>query len=358
MRWPVASVLIGLVHLFALDAHAHSATLVAAEGDVSVRAPKASSFSAVAAGASIESGSRLKTGEGNATLRFDDGTQTKIRPKTQIIVRAAKKEEKSGLTVFFGRVWTSVVKRVGGDTAFEVHSANAVAGVRGTEFEVGVADDGSTRVIVTRGRVDVGGDGSEKGPVDISAGFEIESNGQGALDRRKKAKKNADWDGWFAQRAKVLVKRGSQVAKNLDGRLDRRRAKLYRLIEEQRRLKDEIIQLERKRKMGADVEDALKDRLAELERVTERLEDMQARLQAAFGLFEHWGEVAEAGMVDEPAAMKRMAGNIRKIAADFADMIEEGTDLSEEGMDDMMRDMEKGGTLRPKKGGAKDELFE
>ncbi|MEQ9501920.1 MAG: FecR domain-containing protein [Deltaproteobacteria bacterium] len=358
MRWPVASVLIGLVHFISFDASAHSATLVAAQGEVAVRAPKASQFASVASGATIASGSRLKTGtSGSATLKFADGTETKVRPKTQIIVRAAKKEEKSGLTVFFGRVWTSVVKRVGGDTAFEVHSANAVAGVRGTEFEVGVADDGSTRVIVTRGKVDVGGDG-EKGPVNIAAGFEIESGPQGGLARRRKAKRNANWEGWFAKRAKVLVKRGTKVAKNLDGRLNRRKAKLERLLGEQRQLRDRIVALERKQKMGADVGDELKSTLSRLERVTERIEDMQARLQAAFGLFERWGDVAEAGMVNEPATMKRMAGNIRKIAADFADMIEEGTDLSEEGMDDMMKEMEKGGTLRPKKGGAKDELFE
>jgi hypothetical protein len=58
----------------------------------------------------------------------------------------------------------------------------------------------------------------------------------------------------------------------------------------------------------------------------------------------------------DAGAMKGMATNIQKIAADFADMIEEGTDTSEEGMDEMMQDMRKGKSDRPKQNAA-DELF-
>lgn len=335
---------------------ASEAIVTAVKGDVRIRAPKSRAFVRVDRGAKIADGTRLKTGaDGEATLKFADGSESRVRPKTQIVVRPANKEAKSGLTLFFGRVWTSVVKRVSGEDAFEVRSANAVAGVRGTQFEVGVADDGATRVIVTRGAVGVGGEKGE--PVNVAAGYEVESSPRGALARRQKAKKNANWDGWFAARARVLQKKGIAVAKDLDGRLDRRRAQVKRLLAEQDGLRRDIERLEAKKRSGVDVDAQLAEKLAALERVTERIVDMRDRLEAAFGLFEHWGEAAERGMVNEPAAMKRMVQNVEKIAADFADMIEEGTDLSEDGMDEMMKDMEKGGTLRPKKGGAKDELF-
>ena len=332
---------------------AESVQVVEAQGDVRARAPKGE-WKTLRANSTLATGSRVKTGaNGKVSLRFADGTITKVRPKSQIIVRAAAKEEKSGVTVFFGRVWAKVVKRVSDDDAFEVHSANAVAGVRGTQFEVGVADDGSTRVIVKKGAVAVGGEAGK--PTNISAGFEIESDGRGRLANRRRAKRKPNWDSWFAKRAKVLQKKGLEVAKDLDGRLNRRKAKLEKLLGEQKRLKKRIDGLERQRRAGQNVEAQLQETLDELERVTARIVDMRERLQAAFGLFDHWEDAAEAGMVNEPGAMKAMCGEIRKIAADFADMIEEGTDMSMESMDEMMDDMGKGGgTLKPKKGGAKD----
>jgi hypothetical protein len=51
-----------------------------------------------------------------------------------------------------------------------------------------------------------------------------------------------------------------------------------------------------------------------------------------------------------------MANDVSKIAADFADMIEEGTDLSEEGMNELMDDMSKGKKSGPGDSAA-DELF-
>lgn len=331
-----------------------SVVVVEAKGDVTARPPK-SEWGKIRVGGQLPTGTRVKTGaKASATLKFADGTVTKVRPKSQIIVRAAAKEEKSGVTVFFGRVWANVVKKVSGDDAFEVHSANAVAGVRGTQFEVGVADDGSTRVIVREGKVAVGGESDQT--TNISAGFEIESNGRGALAKRRRAKRNPNWEGWFAKRAKVLRKKGLEVAKDLDGRLNRRKAKLEKLLRRQKTLKDNIIRLESKKRMGMDVDRQLAESLDELERVTERIVDMRARLQAAFGLFDRWEAAAEEGMVNEPAAMKKMCSGIKKIAQDFADMIEEGTDMSQEGMDEMLDDMGSGKGSLKKGGSAKDLL--
>ena len=83
---------------------------------------------------------------------------------------------------------------------------------------------------------------------------------------------------------------------------------------------------------------------------------MRARLEGAFGLFAKWGRVAAKGQMNDASQIAGMSKAISKIAADFADMIEEGTDLSEDGMHDMIDDMGKGKMMGPGDSAA-DELF-
>jgi len=350
--------------LFAGTAYAQaSAKLIAAKGDVKTRGPKEKTYTAVSKGASIENGARVRTGDdGEATLRFDDGTESTVRAKSEIIVDVHQKKESepNAITVFFGRLWSKVAKASGGEQTFEVRSANAVAGVRGTQFEVGVADDGSTRVVVSEGKVDVGGEDEGGKPTNISAGYEVETDNGGGMGGSKKTSGDPDWAGWFSKRAKEMEKQGLKVAKALDGRLNQRKAKVEKLVAQQKALRKEIERLEASKSHGEEVDDQLQAKLSELERVTARLEDMKARLEGAFGLFERWGAIAQRGQMQGGEEIVRMSSDIARVAADFADMIEEGTDMSQEGMDDMMDDMRdvKGAQKkqRPKKN-AKDELF-
>jgi hypothetical protein len=329
-------------------------------GEVKIHAPdtKGAEFSPVSKGARLADGTRLRTGEGGeARLKFPDGSVSSVKASSEIIVRASgdPRAKPNGVVLSLGRLWSSVVKS-GGETSFEVRSANAVAGVRGTDFEVGVALDGSTRVVVKEGEVGVAGESDDERAVGVKGGNEVESSHQGRLDKVKKAAEKPDWDGWFSARAKAMEKTGMEVAKDLDGRLNRRKEKLKKLVGEQKTLRRQIEALEARKKHGEDVDRALEEKLAQLTRVTARLTDMKERLQGAFGLFARWGAMAKQGGMAESGAMSRMCDDVAKVAADFADMIEEGTDMSQEGMDDMMKDMRNGKSDRPNKN-AGDELF-
>ncbi len=327
-------------------------------GEVTARAPKAAEFRPAASGARLAEGTRLRTAAGSeAELAFPDGTRSRIRAGTEVVLRLPGGGEPGGLVLFFGRAWSKVVRAAGGESSFEVRSANAVAGVRGTEFEVGVADDGSARVVVDEGRVRVEDDG-EAARVDVGAGDEVETDAAGALGEKKAAPQDRDWEGWFSARARTLQEQGLRVAKALDGRLARRKAKVDKLVAEQRSLRQRIERLERRKARGAAVDAELAEALAALERVTARLLDTSKRLEAAFGLFARWGELARGGRMAGGAEVGRMAEGVAKMAADFADMIEEGTDLSPEGMEETLEELrDPKQRRRPKKGSAKDELF-
>lgn len=326
-------------------------------GRVEVRPDPKGDWIAGSDGTTLPDNGRVRTGAAaSVAFIFPDGSESRVAERAELVVHPDReKKQPSGVVLFFGRLWAKVAHRGEGSAGFEVKSANAVAGVRGTEFEVGVADDGSTRVIVSDGRVAVSADADDK-EVDVGAGYEVEGDGQGHLRSRSKAGPDPKWATWFSERAKALEKRGVEVAKNLNGRLDRRRAKVEKLLAEQKSLRQEIERLERQAKMGRPAGTALKTKLEALERVTARIEDMKRRLDAAFGMFERWGEVAGAGRFPGAATLRAMSVDVGKIARDFADMIEEGTDLSEEGMEDMMEDMGKGKRDRPTRG-ADEELF-
>ena len=351
---------IGIVAGSQADVYASSPKVVLEElkGEVSTRAPGNKKYVLAKQGTEYVTGTRLKTASGAwAKLKYSDGTIAEIKSDSEIVVKASKKprEKPNGVVLFFGRVWSKVTKSKNGDTAFEVRSANAVAGVRGTEFETGVASDGTVMVRVSEGRVAVSGEDPEKAS-DVDAGTSIQSDNQGGLGAVSKSDPKFDWNTFFVQHAKNMENRGLKVAKALDGRLNRRKAKLERLVKQQRQLRKQIEGLVAKRKRGASVDKELQQTTAKLERVTARLEDMKARLEGAFGLFESWGRAAKGGSIKDGAAISGMAKNIAKIAADFADMIEEGTDLSEEGMDELMDDMSKGKRSGPGSSAA-DELF-
>jgi hypothetical protein len=332
--------------------------LVELKGKVSSRARAKKKYVPATKGAEYVSGTRLKTGAGAwARIKYADGSLAEIKANSEIVIKASvrPREKPNGVVLFFGRVWAKVTKSKEGETAFEVRSANAVAGVRGTEFETGVASDGTVKIRVSEGRVAVQGE-DEESTADVGAGTSVQSDHEGSLGKVGKSDPKFDWANFFVQHAKNLENRGLKVAKALDGRLNRRKAKVERLVKEQKTLRQRIETLVAKKKRGAAVDGELKSTTAKLERVTARLEDMRARLEGAFGLFESWGRAAAGGDIKDGAAIAGMASNIAKIAADFADMIEEGTDLSEEGMDDLMNDMSKGKRSGPGPSAA-DELF-
>jgi len=131
------------------------------KGDVDSSLDKGTTWTHVKRGAEVASGSLLKTGEGSrAELTFSDGSVVRVGPASQLKVEGAafdgkSKEVKVEATLVAGSAWAKVAKLVGDDSKFQVKTANAVAGVRGTVFRVNVDRDEATVVKVYNGAVAV-----------------------------------------------------------------------------------------------------------------------------------------------------------------------------------------------------------
>lgn len=108
----------------------------------------------------VAPGDRIRTGKSTRLeLKLEDGSVVRVGAESEVLfdelaLRRGKRERAS-FTLVLGRVWAKVVKAVGGQGSFEVHTANAVSGVRGTSFTVLAARDSSAIVRVYSGTVGV-----------------------------------------------------------------------------------------------------------------------------------------------------------------------------------------------------------
>lgn len=98
----------------------------------------------------LQGGDTVITGyNSSAEITFRDGTKLRLGENTRFLVKWH--DPCLELKTFWGRIWARIFK----PECFRVYTPNAIMAVRGTEFEVDVAEDGTTTVIVLDGVVDV-----------------------------------------------------------------------------------------------------------------------------------------------------------------------------------------------------------
>jgi len=95
-------------------------------------------------------------------IRFPDGTMMRLAENSRIHLREIPYDKKQGskklkVDLLLGKLWANVRRLLTPDSAVEVKTANAVAGVRGTVYRVNVEEDTSAMVKVYEGSVFVAG---------------------------------------------------------------------------------------------------------------------------------------------------------------------------------------------------------
>ena len=174
------------------------ARLEVVESNVQLRPASAPAFATVDASTDVAGGSRIRTDDtGSAEIDYSDGSLTRIGPNSQYKVEALQIDGERRQIVGrleVGRTFHQVSKLSGSDSRFEVHTANAVAAVRGTAFTVNCKVRLVCEFGVTEGVVNVrGSDGSQ---VDLLAGqsVTVTANGTvGAVDLLSQS------DPWLAE---------------------------------------------------------------------------------------------------------------------------------------------------------------
>ena len=131
----------------------------------------------------ILAGQSLETMPGaSVVLKLPDDSTIEVFESSRVEINSILPKEKSkfSLSLFFGRITTAIKKLRGDDI---VVTPTMVAGVRGTDFQVSVAEDGATVLNVEDGQVDVFTDkeGVKTSQVKVQPGQEVEAAQPGQI---------------------------------------------------------------------------------------------------------------------------------------------------------------------------------
>lgn len=334
--------------------------LIEVNGKVWIQAPGADKKIA-RSGITLAPGTKILTGpDGKAEVSLDDGSIVVVQQNSSMVLSGIKrqKKKKTSILIFFGRIWNKVSKAVGGRAGYEVNTPIVVCGVRGTEFETAVADDGSVRVKVDEGTVGVTGDGTDK---TVNKDQEIDADTEG-VGKVRSAEEKADWEKWQNEKRERLKTQGRSIMDNVKNRIMARKEKLEALRAQQKNIEEKRkLAIKRAKEGDQGAIDEIRQYNKELLAIADEIADLGDAAGCQFGLVDHFGDLAidpRFQMIDGKY-VEAEAASMRRIKAMFDKMIEEGTDISLEAMEKMLDEMSEGqrGSLKFQKGSSKDDLF-
>lgn len=195
----------------------------------------------------ILGGDLIITGaDGEAALRLNGGHVITIRENTQFVVNETgpEKDSPNSCMVYYGLVYVRSApgKRV--RTSLMIQTPTAVAGVRGTEFGLAVAPDGSARFAVEGGVIDVATDeGAKTAEVTMMQELTIEAEDNAQLQPVPYSPGQRSLEDWRAERMNRILSNPIPVAKRLSANMSVGIKRGERLLRESNTLADEIIKL-------------------------------------------------------------------------------------------------------------------
>jgi len=334
--------------------------LVSVSGNVWTQAPGVDEIRA-RVGEQLEPGTKIRTGaDSQAEVTFEDGSILIVQSQSSLVLSGIKRQQtkRTSILIFFGRIWNKVSRKLGERTSYEVNTPIVVCGVRGTEFEAAVGDDGSVRIVVGQGIVDVSDAGRHE---TVNAGEQIEADVD-AIGEVNAAEKRPDWEQWRSHKRERVRQQGRGIIDKFKNRILSRTEKL----EELRKQQEEIEALRKNAIERAQAGDSaaieeIRKYNQQLVEIADTIADIGDAAGSQFGLVDHFADLAtdpRFQMIDGKY-IEAEAASMRRIKAVFDKMIAEGTDISMEAMEKMLREMSEGqrGSLKFPKGSSGDDLW-
>ena len=343
-----------------VEAWAQSMLLRRYQGDVEITNSQGRSLP-LAKDLFVPPGSTIVTkASGRCILAGSDGSVFKISPKSRVQVSSlmgGKDEDATttSLLLAMGHLNAEVQKALGEDESVRVVTMSAVAGVRGTAFDVVVGADGQTIVQVSEGRVAV--DSDQSATVEVTPGRQVRAD-QRRVGEVRAAETRDDWREISAEEGnRRLIKEAKRSFDGAREGVKRRELKLQRVRTE---LRGAVKSLASARASGAKPAELRRQR-REVRRLRAKLNRLIEQSMVTVG----WAE-AVASLLDDPRFdqlpakyIKRELASLQAVRKSLDALVREGRDLSESSMDSVLKDGRDGkrGTLRDRDGSAADELF-
>ena len=149
-------------------AWANDAEIVLSLGKVEVRETTLAGWKTASVRQKVSAGNFVRTGDASQTaLLMRDQTQVRLNQDSVFQIQSvAGDEQQTGFELFRGRMWAQakqvftgalrVTTHLSQPTHLQVKTSTATIGIRGTDWEVNVDDNGKTTVAVFNGEVEVG----------------------------------------------------------------------------------------------------------------------------------------------------------------------------------------------------------
>ena len=233
-----------------------------------------------------------------------------------------------------------------------------MAGVRGTQFETAVGEDGSVRIVVQEGVVEVAG---EKSRETLRRKQQLEADTDGVAPVQAITER-VNWYQWHARKRERLRTEGRQIVDRFAQRIETSKGELagYRTRQKEvESLRDTALAAAREGDPAAI--EALQQYNEELVVIADRIANLGDAAGCQFGLVDHFAQQAldpDFDMVDG-AYVQAEAIRMLRIKEEFDQMIAEGTDISMEAMEKMLEEMSQGrrGSLKFEKGSSARDLW-
>ena len=334
--------------------------LVSVSGKVWTQAPGADEIRA-RAGEQLEPGTKIRTGaDSQAEVTFEDGSILIVQSQSSLVLSGIKRQpkKKMSILIFFGRIWNKVSRKLGERVSYEVNTPIVVCGVRGTEFVAAVGEDGSVRIVVDQGVVNVSDVGRQE---TVNAGEEIQAD-LDTVGEVNAAEKQPDWEQWRSQKREHVRQQGRDIIDKFKNRILSRIEKLEALRKQQAEI--EVLRknaIERAQAGDAEAIEEIRKYNQQLLEIAETIADLGDAAGSQFGLVDHFADLAtdpRFQMIDGKY-VEAEAASMKRIKAMFDKMIAEGTDISMEAMEKMLRELSEGrrGSLKFDKGSSADDLW-
>ena len=347
--------------VLSVDAWAQSILLRRFQGDVEIKSAQGRGLE-LTKDLYLPPGSVVVTkSSGRCILASSDGSVFKISPESRVEVSSlmgSKGEDQSttSLLLAMGHLNAEVQKALGDEESVRIVTMSAVAGVRGTAFDVVVGADGQTIVQVSEGLVAVDSDQSSSA-AEVGPGRQVRAD-QRRVGEVRSSETRQDWQTLSkADGARRLVK---DTKRSFDGAREGMKRRELRLQKVRSKLRAALKSLSRAKASRADREEIVRLR-REVRRLKRKLNRLLEQSMVTVG----WSE-AVASLLNDPRFdqlpakyIRRELASLRAVRKTLDKLVNEGRDLSESAMDSMLKDGRKGkrDTLRDADGSAADELF-
>jgi len=213
-------------------AEAVAATVITVEGEAFYE--DSGAWQALALGQLLGAGDRVKTAEASSLhLVLADGSSLVLGSNSQATLESLGAGGAGSNTVIklLKGMLNAMVEKLSSDAVFEVQTANAVAAVKGTDFEVAVGTD-DTAVTVNEGTVQLGDAGRRRfEPVGPLQRRRFALNRMLAAETLSRRDASAFGERW--QRARMFHQQRHELLKNLKAQ-NRERRKFIKELKKRR----------------------------------------------------------------------------------------------------------------------------